>query len=191
MNKNGLGVVKKVHDLIHLSEAEYESLLDRITVSQILKNDCLLKLGQTCKKLSFLENGTVSHIRYSSSGDRHIVNLSLQGDWVLDHESFTRQSPSNIAIIAQSNCLVSSISIESLHELIAISNKYFILGRLFAASELESFMNRHDTTPDVRYLYLLEHRPELLQAFTLKDIASFLRMTPETLSRIRKRIRKA
>ena len=70
----------------------------------------------------------------------------------------------------------------------AQSPVFFQLGKLLdhgvAALQWKDQLER----PDDRYRYLLEHQPEVLQAFPLKHIASFLRMTPETLSRVRQRM---
>lgn len=191
MEDHKLKIISSIQDLIHLDLSELEAFQSRIHLTELAPGDSLLKPNQVCKKLSFLESGALFYTRYGSSGERLVVNLSIAGDWVLDHESFTRQSPSDINIVAQTQSLITSISIEALHELIEISNKYLVLGRLFSGSELRSYINRQDTSPDDRYLFLLNHRPELLQSFSLKDIAYFLRMTPETLSRIRRRIREA
>lgn len=191
MDDHKLKIVTSIQDLIHLDISELEAFQSRIHLTELAPGDSLLKPNQVCRKLSFLESGALSYSRYGSSGERVIVNLSIAGDWVLDHESFTRQSPSHINIVAHAHCFITSISIEALHELIEISNKYLVLGRLFSGSELKAYIDRQDTSPDDRYLFLLKHRPELLQTFPLKDIASFLRMTPETLSRIRSRIRKS
>ena len=191
MEDRKLQIVTSIQDLIHLDLSELEALQARIQRTELMPGDTLLKPRQVCKKLSFLESGALFYIRYGSSGERLVVNLSIAGDWVLDHESFTRQSPSHVSIVAHTQCVITSLSIEALHELIEISKKYLVLGRLFSGSELKSFIDRQDTSPDDRYLFLLQHRPELLQSFSLKDIASFLRMTPETLSRIRRRIREA
>lgn len=191
MDDRKLEIVTSIQNLIYLDLSELEALRARIQWTELMPGDSLLKPNQVCNKLSFLESGALAYSRYGSSGERVIVNLSITGDWVLDHESFTRQSPSHINIVAHAHCFITSISIEALHALIEISNKYLVLGRLFSGSELKSYIDRQDTSPDDRYLFLMKHRPELLQSFSLKDIASFLRMTPETLSRIRRRIREA
>ena len=77
------------------------------------------------------------------------------------------------------------MTVYSLHNLIEISPVFFQLGKLLQPTTLRTQFYDDSMTPIEKYKYVLEHRPQLLQRFPLKYIAAYLKIAPETLSRVR------
>ncbi len=161
-----------------------EALLDRVNEKRVSKGVVLLSEGEVCRDLSFLLKGSFKQYHRNKELDEVIVNLFVEGDWVLNHQSFTSQKPSTHKIEAFEDSEILTINIHQLHELIGLYPSFFVLGKMLEAS------NPYDLkTPEEKYIHLLETRPDFIQKFPLKYIASYLRMTPETLSRVRNKIR--
>ena len=111
-------------------------------------------------------------------------------DRVINHKSFTTRKPSENLIQAFEDSTIYELSIEAIHKLIATSQSFLQLGKILETtiSRIDFFDNNN--TPDEKYRFILEHKPMLLQKFPQKIIASYLKITPETLSRVRKRFSK-
>lgn len=167
---------------------------DLATISQIASprsvapGDHLLEVGEVSSAIFFLQSGALLRSGRNEEGELVVRNLFVGGDWVLDHKSFTGRTPAAYSITAHAGSQFLALEIEDLHKLIPQSPVFFQLGSVFKlATARQEFFDQHES-PEDRYRHILEHRPELLQRFPLKFIASYLRMTPETLSRVRKRI---
>jgi hypothetical protein len=82
------------------------------------------------------------------------------------------------------------LSIENIHKLVAISPVFLQLGGILASSVSRISFFDNDLTPLKKYQFIIQNRPQLIQAFPLKLIASYLKITPETLSRVREKLAK-
>ncbi|PKG42822.1 Crp/Fnr family transcriptional regulator, partial [Psychroflexus sp. MES1-P1E] len=110
-------------------------------------------------------------------------------DWVINHKSFTTRKPSEYSIQAFEESFIYELSIDAIHRLIAQSQSFFQMGKILeeSTSRIDFFDNNN--TPDEKYDFIIKNKPSLLQKFPQKIIASYLKITPETLSRVRKRIK--
>lgn len=159
----------------------------KLTSVELPAGNYLLRDGETCQSIYFLLEGTAVHSILLPEGKENILNLYTQGDWLTDYVSFTSQNPSVASIRVYANAKFACMDIHSMHNLIQTSPTFFRAGRLLEKMQYADVATLH-LTPDEKYLHLLNNRPALLQAFPLKMIASYLRLTPETISRIRARI---
>lgn len=153
----------------------------------IAKENSILKSNEVCTSAYLILQGAVRQIEIMD-GDEYTRGLFIPTDWVMDVESFTAQSPTRSDFICQTDSLFFALDILAIHSLIAQSNTYIQLGRLL--SMIPTNQKYHNLSPEARYQKVLHERPDLLQSFSLKTIASYLEMTPETLSRVRSRKRK-
>jgi hypothetical protein len=106
-------------------------------------------------------------------------------EWVLNHRSFVTQQPADSSISSFTGGIILELSIQSIHYLIGHSLSFLQLNKIMdnAVSRIVLFDNA--LAPKEKYLYVLNNRPQLIQEFPLKMIASYLKITPETLSRVR------
>jgi CRP-like cAMP-binding protein len=152
------------------------------------KNDYILKEGRICHAFYFLLEGSCIQFLAAQDGTDNVVNLYVEGNWFSDYQSLTSQKISTTNIQAFEDCRMALFDIVSLHDLIQESPAFFRLGRLFDVTQYADIAASFQS-PEEKYLNLLNRRPELIRKFPLKYIASHLHIAPETLSRIRKRIR--
>lgn len=166
------------------------ALFDRTVTRQTwVKGDYLLREGAVCRSAHHLLSGSVCQYR-EGDGEQQVIDLHTAHEWCFNHASFVEQRPSttNLEVYAEATAI--SLSVEQLHALIAQSPAFFQLGRILQQGVARLYFFDNDLTPNEKYEYILTQRPHLLQAFPLKIIASYLKITPETLSRVREKLAK-
>ncbi len=169
------------------SEHDIEVIRAKLSPKTYEKGDLLLDLKETCNCFWFLEQGSVHSFYLNSELDQVTTGLYIPGDWIVEHTSFTSRTPSTCKFQAFEKTEAHILTIHDLHDLIGQSQVFFQLGKILGNPG--QGLHRKEQGPDERYLNLLECSPELIKTFPLKHIASYLGVTPETLSRVRKRIR--
>lgn len=165
------------------SETDQKLLTGLLKRVSIKKGEFVLEQGDISQTAYFVNKGSLRHYRDLDGYAELTVNLFLENDWVLDHASFTGQNSTPNNIQAFEDCELLELSMHSMHELIAISPSFFRLGKILDPPRNE--VDLQLKTPEERYIDLMNNKPEFIQRFPLKHIASYLAMTPETLSRVR------
>jgi CRP-like cAMP-binding protein len=181
-------VLQSLQSFGTFSEEELSFFESKLSAIKVPKNEFLLREGKVCQAFYFLLQGSCTHTVHAPDGTDRIVNLYVKNSWLTDYQSFTSQKPAMASIQAFSDCELALLDIHSLHALIQRSASFFKAGKLMQTLQYVDITTLGQG-PEDQYRGLLSHRPELLQAFPLKLLAAYLRITPETLSRFRKRIR--
>ncbi len=160
-------------------------IFDKHTLRQKLnKNDILLKEGEVCKSFYFVLEG--SFVQFQSKDiDEQIVDLHLNNEWMFNQESLTEQSPSMTCIRAFSKSEILSLSLNSFHFLCSKSQAFLQFGKILNQTKYRTSLYDSSLNPSDKYKFINNTKPELTRAFPLKIIASYLKITPETLSRVR------
>ncbi len=167
------------------SKQEISLFEKEVNVRQVLKNEILQRRGETAKCLYFVLTGAVYQYDDEIAEKNNIIDLYTAGDWVVNHHSFISQLPSKTTIASFTECTLVEITIDSIHHLIARSSSFLQLNRIMDRAYSRSLYFDYSYTPSQKYKLLLERKPGLVREFPLKMIASFLKITPETLSRVR------
>lgn len=170
---------------------ELEEFTKRLTPFEFQKNEFITNIGQVEKHIYFFTEGVAKN--YLLKDDKEICfHFVFQNDFCSNYESFVEEKPSQYYFQALTKCKGYKISCKDIDELYHTTKSGNYLGRLILEKLfLESskrFISMLSDSPRERYLTLLNQEPELLQKVSLKHIASYLGMTPETLSRIRHQI---
>ncbi|HMH21047.1 MAG TPA: cyclic nucleotide-binding domain-containing protein [Puia sp.] len=180
-------VIDSLQSFGSFSEKDLAFFESKLSARTVRKNDFILKEKAICQAIYFILDGSCIHLLPAADGTDTVVNLYTKNSWLTDYQSFTSQKPAVAFIQASEDCQLAVLEIHVLHELILYSPVFFKAGRLLETIQYTD-INTLQLSPEEKYRDLLERRPELLQAFPLKILASYLRITPETLSRIRRRI---
>jgi len=170
------------------NEEEVHLFREAIQYRNIIKDEIICPMGEKARSVYFTIKGAFFQYTQSDDGVENIIDLYPEGEWFLNHNSFIAQRPADSSIKAYSDGIVMELSIDSLHWLISKSTAFLQLAKIFEQPRISFFDNK--LSPADKYQYVLEHRPSLIQLFPLKMIASYLKITPETLSRVREQLSK-
>jgi len=166
------------------SQSDFERLLKYLMRRQLRKNDILLDQGQICQSVYFISSGSAYQLRYEDIEEK-VTDLHLQNEWCLNYSSFISQTPSQHIIKVNSETTALELSLTAIHELIEQSPVFLQLGKILQGATSRTQYLDNSMSPSERYKDLVKNRPLVLQMFPLKIIASYLNMTPETISRVR------
>lgn len=174
-----------------LSEEDIQLIIEHSNVQQFKKGSLLLKEGQIAKECYSILKGCVREY-YLVDGEEKTTGIFTEGQAVNSFTSNTQNAPSKHYLVCAEDCIL-TIGSEQLEE--EMCRRIPHLENIIR-TELEKetgkaqdeFAFFKTSTPEQRYLRLIETRPELFQRLPQHQIASYLGITPESLSRIRKRI---
>ncbi|QHT72069.1 Crp/Fnr family transcriptional regulator [Rhodocytophaga rosea] len=176
------------HDIVstigQFSATEIALFEKHTTRETFNKNDILLNEGEICQSVYFVESGCFFQFQLNEITET-IIDLHLPKEWVFNHQSIIAQSLSKTVIKAFSRSEVVKLSLSSLHHLIATSQAFLQFGRIFNQVNDRTYLFDNSLNPAQKYAYIQEAKPQIAQLFPIKMIASYLKMAPETLSRIR------
>jgi len=175
-----------------LSQEERNLIEGYLTTKKIRKRQYLLQEGDVCKVVAFVEKGAMRFYRVNEDGSEHIVLFALDGSFITDLYSFLTNEPSTYNIDAIEDSEVVLITKSASDELRKLSPKYqeFIFQ---ATSEAYIQLERRISSSislslEERYKELTSSYPDIVLRVPQHMIASYMGLTPETLSRVRKRI---
>jgi CRP-like cAMP-binding protein len=175
-----------------LTQEEQELIKNYLTVKKIRKRQYLLQEGDVCKFVAFVETGAMRLYRVNEDGSEHIVVFGLDGSFMTDLYSFLTNEPSTYNIDAIEGSELVLITRSASDELRKISLKYqeFIFQTTSEAYiQLERRISSTiSLSVEERYKELTSNYPDIIQRLPQHMIASYMGLTPETLSRVRKRI---
>jgi CRP-like cAMP-binding protein len=177
--------------IVTLSDKDWQAFSSKLTRQEFPKNHILLKAGQTERHLSFIESGIVRFYIPKDENDL-TFGFAFDNSFVSAYDSFLTQQPAvyNVKTLTQTTLWRLTFSdLQSIYDETEVGN---FIGR--QASE-ELFLKKSqrelsllNQTAEERYLNLFTEQPRLIKQIPLKYIASYIGITPQALSRIRKRI---
>ena len=173
------------------TDASLDRLEAAATARSLSKGDHLLREGEVATHVAFVEAGLLRYY-YLAEGREHTGQFFFPGQFVTDVASFVRRRPALQNVDALEPTRVRLIARADLDALYDADPAFERFGRrLFqdalASSQLRTASLLRDSAED-RYLALLDERPKVMGAVPLQTVASYLGVTPEALSRIRRRV---
>ncbi len=190
--KENMNEIKQYFEnLVTLSDQDWAVFSSKLIKREFPKKATIVKLGQTENYLSFVEKGIVRFC-VPQEFDDLTFGFAFPKSFMSAYDSFITQTPATYQLQTITNTVLWSISYKDLQQIYnetEIGNK---IGRL-ASEDLFLKKSKRELsllkdTPEQRYLNLFTQQPLLLRFVPLKYIAAYIGITPQSISRIRKRI---
>ncbi|MDT0644817.1 Crp/Fnr family transcriptional regulator [Zunongwangia sp. F363] len=179
---------KRFSSLVPMTEKDWLYFSSRLEHVRFKKSDVITGFGQVENRLFFLANGIVRYI--VNNINESTSDFAFPGQFFSSYSSFISRKPSIYElrpVTSKVECYY--IGYDHLHEVYRNTNCGERIGRLAAEQQFLKKSAREISlltlNPREKYLQLLEEQPHLIQSIPLKYLASYLGITPETLSRIR------
>lgn len=177
--------------MLPLSHSEWQ-LFTEVFVHRIVpKKHLLTGVGSTAREAYFLNTGA-ARLYFIKDGEEICANFIFEGGFITSFESFLMQSPSRQAVETLEECELLVLNKAKLEALIKAHPKFNMFSKAIAEQAFIMLQRRASSfildSPEERYMNMISERPEILHRVPQHMIASYLGVTPVSLSRIRKRI---
>lgn len=178
--------------LVPFSSEELTILEKVISTKNIQKGDYLIREGQICDFVAFVQKGCLRCFFLKEDGTDMTDNFSFENEFITDYHSYLTQSPSIQHTVALEDAKLLILKKKDIEALYQQSANFQQLGRLMAESlyvfSYQRIQSLLTEDAEEKYLRLIQYRPQLLNRVQHYYVASYLGISPETLSRIRKKI---
>lgn len=183
-------VEKLFGKILPISDVVVEGFSKRMIERTFKKSEIIKPYNGTERFLNIVVSGSAA--LFVAKEEKDIcINLTYENAFFTDYSSFLSQQPTAIQAQALEDCLFYSIEYRQLNYLYGKSMQGMSIGKIFAE---QAYLRKQQEqillltqTPLERYRNLLHQRPDIFQRTPLKIVASYLGLTPESLSRIRKK----
>jgi len=177
-------------NVLPLKENEKNELRSRIRERQIRRKQFVLQQDDVCKHYTYVVNGCFRMFSVDSKGAEHNIQFAAENDWISDIGSFYSDKPSKLYIEAIEPSLVLQIEKTDLLFLYTNFSRINRNFRVIIENKFVELQNRVlqniSSTAEERYTTFLEQYPDLFNRLPSTQIASYLGVTPEFLSKVRK-----
>lgn len=197
--------VKEVAEMKHLlieymkqftehSDAELSDMIKEILINQFKKGDLLLSQGDTPEQCYFILKGCIRQYAVDEHGNEHTSNFYTENQSVtiFNQHRHDKASPYALECLEDTVVIGGDLATEQTAydehpELESMTRKMIEQDFGTMRADFSSFLS---STPEERYQALVRNRPELLTRVPQYQLASYLGVKPESLSRIKKRLEK-
>ena len=176
---------------VRLDPAEQVLLTDALLARSVRRGETVLNQGETCSKFFFVESGSFRAFHLNPEGKDATVMFALADWWITDMDAFAHQVPSSLTIAALEESAVWALDfgrMQSLLEAVPKLERYFriLYQHAYIREQRRALLNLSQSTAR-RYESFLRQFPQISRKVTQKQIASYLGVTPEFLSAVKKK----
>lgn len=185
-------IIKNINQWIKLSNEEIDFFTSRLNFRKIRRRQYILQEGDICKHYTFVNKGCLRLYSVDENGVEHILQFAPEDFWVADIGSFHQETPTLLYIEALEPSEVLQITKSDLMETFL---NYPSFDRVFRIMMENAFIGLQkrvlqniSSTAEERYLTFVEKFPQLVNRIPQTQIAAYIGITPEFLSKIRQNL---
>jgi len=188
-------IIEYFSKLLPLDSEEIEAVKTAFIERRIKRRQFILQEGDICKLNTFIVEGCFRMYFVDEKGKEHNIQFAVENWWIGDIGSFHSEEPSKLYIEAIENSVILQIKKQDQLDLFVNYPKFNQIFRVFTENALVAYQRRVlqniSSTAEERYLDFMKRYPYFFNRISNVQIASFLGVTPEFLSTIRKNIIKS
>lgn len=162
------------------------------TLKTFKKKEYFAEQGKKTQYIGLIETGAYRLTRMDNNANQWVIGYAFEGEFLSDYPALSNQTNSSINIQAISDSSVYVLTSSEINDFWEMNMNTQRLGRQIAemmfAEIYQRLINFYCDSPEQRYLGLMNRCPNLKERVPLKEIASFLRVSPETVSHIRRKL---
>jgi len=182
-------ILNNVAKHISLEKEEIAYFLSLLKPRQLIKKSFILKEGQICKYINFVNSGTLRAYYMDKEGRESTIMFAVTDWWITDMYCFANRLPAMLNIEAVENSSIFQLQKDHLDKLLLEVPKFerffrVLMQNAYIREQLRVIQNL-SLTAEQRYDNFLSKYPQVVKKVTQKQIASYLGITPEFLSTIR------
>lgn len=185
-------LIEHLETYLPFEEEEKAMIESRVSRRSVKRKEKILQAGEVCRTYSFVVSGCFRMYITDTGGKEHNILFAAEGDWIADIGSFHSERPGNCDIQALETSEIIQIQQQDLYHLYVNLEKLNRVLRVIVEDKYVEIQNRVfeniSATAQQRYLAFLKQYPKLSNRLPNTQIASYLGLTPEFLSMIRKEI---
>ena len=175
--------------MISLNAEEKNLVTDLFKPRLYRKKQYKLQEGDICNQLNFIVRGCLRMYKIDEAGNTHIIQFAAENWWIMDIASFHGRKPSELNIDALEDTMTLQISYDNLLILYSNAPKFNLIFRVLIENSYVALQNRLlqniSSTAEEKYLSFIKSFSHLTNRIPQTQIAAFLGITPEFLSRLR------
>ena len=183
---------QKFNETIPLTNEEHDLIRTFLTQKKLRKKQYLLQEDDVCRFIAFIEKGALKAYTISEKGDEYIIQFAFEGWLISDLYSFLTGEPATYNIDALEDAELVLISKSSYEELLKKLPKFETYIRLQLTGAYIAMQRRLTSiislSLEERYVYFNQLYPDIVSRVPQHMIASYMGLTAETLSRVRRRL---
>lgn len=190
MHPNEQLILTHLAKYIHLNNEETEQFLSILQRGHYKKGEFLLKAGALCNRQFFIYQGCVRTFYADQKAEEHIIQFGLENWWAADLNSYINHTPADYHIQALEDCEVLILTEENAQMLYASIPKFerffrIIVQKAYVAAQ-QRIVATISKTAEERFADFLNKYPGLIQRVPQYMIASYIGVTPEFFSKMKK-----
>ena len=183
---------KKINSIVTINEKEFTYFKSLFIPKNVRKRQYLLQEGNVCPYQAFVEKGILRSYTIDEKGNEHILQFASEGWWMADLSSYLTSEPSllNMDALEDAELLLLSKPLweQAMKEIPALEHYFRIIIQNHLVATQKRLLQSLAETAEEKYNRFLITYPECVQRVPQHMIASFMGLSPETLSRVRSRI---
>ena len=184
-------LIQSIKKYVNINEEEICFINSSFEMINLKNKNYLLHEGQICNSLYFVEQGCLRMYYITNKATEQIVQFALEEWWLADYRSFMENSPSNYYIQAIEKTIIQRIEKQKFDKLLTAIpqlERYFriIMQKSVAAAQHRTKL-QFEMSKEEFFQHFTDSFPEFIQRVPQYRIASYLVLTPEYVSEIRKK----
>jgi CRP-like cAMP-binding protein len=189
---NSQSLISHVSKYISPTDDEKQIFTSLLKTKFLKAGDFLIREGDVCKLESFVVEGCLKAYNVDEEGNEHILDFLIEEWWADDLYSFLTQTPSKSSVRAIEDSVLLQIGkddLEILYQKVPTFERFFrLLFQRAYIAQRDQIVQMLSTPAEDRYLQFLKQKPYALKRFPQKDIASYLGVTPQFFSTLKKKV---